>query len=202
MVGLSSSYTQRGIKYRNSQEVLSATSNLQWENGFHSGLWIGQQTEDIGFRGSLEMDFWFGYMTSLSDDIALDLAYTRHTFPRGKLLDFDWEEVSGSLHFTQQLSITLARNRNHFYRNDNGTLSEIVYRKLFNNFLLDLNLGSFQNSYLENSVQFYELGISQQYSDLHLRVSFASSKHDQMTQLPFGYQYVSNHWLAAVKYQF
>lgn len=95
-VALVSDYRFRGISQSNEDIALQGGFDYAFENGFYLGTWGSSVDFDsaVDFNGSLELDFYGGWGTSIGENSSIDIGYIYYYYPGDDNgLDGDYQEI-------------------------------------------------------------------------------------------------------------
>lgn len=95
-VALVSDYRFRGISQSNTDIALQGGFDYAWDNGFYLGTWGSTVDFDsaVDFNGSLELDFYGGWGTSIGENSSIDIGYIYYYYPGDDNgLDGDYQEI-------------------------------------------------------------------------------------------------------------
>jgi uncharacterized protein (TIGR02001 family) len=82
-VTVASDYDFRGVSLSAKDPALQASLDYAWENGFSLGAWASNIDSGEDIDDDLELDLYFNYEYSLSDDAALTAGLTYYLYPSG-----------------------------------------------------------------------------------------------------------------------
>lgn len=95
-VALVSDYRFRGISQSNEDWALQGGFDYAFDNGFYVGTWGSTVDFDsaVDFNGSLELDFYGGWGTSIGENSTIDLGYIYYHYPGDDNgIDGDYQEI-------------------------------------------------------------------------------------------------------------
>ena len=95
-VALATDYRFRGIS-QSDGEAISGGLDVNFEHGVYLGAW-GSSIEDWG--NGLELDYYLGYSTDISDALSIDVGYLYYGYPNAAD-DLDFEELYASVSFAE-----------------------------------------------------------------------------------------------------
>ncbi|RJG13599.1 hypothetical protein D3879_10300 [Pseudomonas cavernicola] len=86
--GLLSDYRSRGISQTQGDPAVQGSATLLHSSGLYAGAW--SSNVDFGFDSKTrqELDYYAGYYWQATDDIALDVAYYKYTYPKQSDLNY------------------------------------------------------------------------------------------------------------------
>ena len=205
VLGYQSNYFHRGLQYQDNTELIYASSQFQFVNGFYLGLWLSEkQKQEPDFRGRRELDYIIGYTFTNTSPIVLDIAFARYTFPESIYIDYDWQELSLALHIEQNWTLALGYNQNQLMVDSDGNFVELTFRYapelLPRGSLIDISAGSVNNDVLNHRYYYYEIGASKSFGHWRPRLSWTDTNSQQ--QLPFSPQLTDGNWMMSISYSF
>ncbi|MBE9539382.1 MAG: hypothetical protein IMF06_09890 [Proteobacteria bacterium] len=95
-VALTSDYKFRGISQSNEDIALQGGFDVGFDAGFYVGLWASSvdfDTNDFGFDGSLELDYYAGWASDITDNVGVDVGYMYYSYPGDEGPDGDYQEL-------------------------------------------------------------------------------------------------------------
>lgn len=95
-VALVSDYRFRGISQSNTDPAIQGGFDYVFDNGFYVGTWGSTVDFDsaVDFNGSLELDFYGGWGTSIGENSSIDIGYIYYYYPGDDNgLDGDYQEI-------------------------------------------------------------------------------------------------------------
>ena len=101
-VALTTDYRFRGISQSDESAAIQGGFDLAHESGFYIGTWgssVDFDTNGDGYDGSLELDYYGGWASSIGDtDFGIDIAYYYYDYPGDDGDEGDYQEfyVGGS----------------------------------------------------------------------------------------------------------
>ncbi|MCB1683252.1 MAG: TorF family putative porin [Pseudomonadales bacterium] len=95
-VALTTDYRFRGISQTDRDPAVQGGFDIAFENGLYAGTWASS----IQYGGSVEMDFYGGWVKEFNDDVSLDLGYMYYYYPSDNSdPDLDLQEFYAKLGF-------------------------------------------------------------------------------------------------------
>lgn len=76
-VAITTDYRFRGISQTDTSFAIQGGFDFSFEQGFYAGVWAS----NIDFADDIEMDWFLGYATDLSESVSLDLGYIYYDYP-------------------------------------------------------------------------------------------------------------------------
>jgi uncharacterized protein (TIGR02001 family) len=107
-VALTSNYKFRGISQSDSAPSIQGGFDVAFDNGAYIGTWGAAVDFDCsadevnscgGLNGGIELDYYVGYASDISDSVSYDIGYVYYDYPQDEGLLGDYGEVYGSLSF-------------------------------------------------------------------------------------------------------
>lgn len=104
-VALTSDYKFRGISQSDSAPSIQGGFDVAFDSGFYIGTWGAAVDFDCaidtcgGLNGGIELDYYAGYSSDISDLVSFDVGYIYYDYPQDGGLLGDYQEVYGSLSF-------------------------------------------------------------------------------------------------------
>ena len=106
-VALTSDYRFRGISQSDNAPSIQGGFDVAFDSGVYIGTWGAAVDFDCsvdpdscgGLNGGIELDYYAGYATDLSDSVSIDVGYIFYDYPQDEGLLGDYAEVYGSLSF-------------------------------------------------------------------------------------------------------
>lgn len=111
-VSLSSDYKFRGISQTDTSPAIQGGFDVAFDSGFYVGTW----GSNVDFANSLELDFYGGFSTDISESVSFDIGYLYYDYP-GTTGNDDFAEVYASVSFE---GFTLGGNYSDDYYNETG----------------------------------------------------------------------------------
>tara|TARA_R110002110_G_C13470513_1_gene720861 strand:- start:101239 stop:101961 length:723 start_codon:yes stop_codon:yes gene_type:complete len=100
-VALTSDYKFRGISQSDESPAIQGGFDVAFDNGIYVGTWgssVDFDTNGDGFDGSLELDYYAGWASTIGDsDIGIDVGYLYYDYPGDNGDEGDYQEFYGSL---------------------------------------------------------------------------------------------------------
>jgi uncharacterized protein (TIGR02001 family) len=103
-VAITSDYRFRGISQSDRDPALQGGFDWAHESGFYLGTWassidFGSASDDAP-GGSIEWDFYGGYVFDINENMSLDLGYMYYYYPSDNWdVDLDYQEFYGTFSF-------------------------------------------------------------------------------------------------------
>lgn len=76
-VALTTDYRFRGISQTDRDPAVQGGFDIAFENGLYAGTWASS----IQYGGSVEIDFYGGWVKEFNEDVSLDLGYMYYYYP-------------------------------------------------------------------------------------------------------------------------
>ena len=86
-VAISSDYIWRGMTQTNEEPAVSGGFDIAGDNGLYFGTWASNV--EFGDDAALELDWYAGYASELSNGLSYDIGYLAYTYPGEDSLDFE-----------------------------------------------------------------------------------------------------------------
>jgi uncharacterized protein (TIGR02001 family) len=80
---LATDYRFRGFSQNSQNVAVQAGVTVTHESGFYGGFW----GSNISFAGGVEVDYFAGYATSLTEGLGIDVGITWYTYPKDGGID-------------------------------------------------------------------------------------------------------------------
>jgi uncharacterized protein (TIGR02001 family) len=94
-VALTSDYKFRGISQSDESPAIQGGFDIAWDNGVYLGTWASSvdfDTNGDGYDGSLELDYYGGWASDLTDNVGVDVGYMYYSYPGDNGADGDYQE--------------------------------------------------------------------------------------------------------------
>lgn len=96
---MASDYIWRGQSQTAGNGAIQGSLDIAHESGLYTGIWASN-VDDFAFPGNngganMEVDYYFGYGGSITDDITYDLSWATYTYPEASVWNTD--EVLASI---------------------------------------------------------------------------------------------------------
>jgi uncharacterized protein (TIGR02001 family) len=143
-VALTSDYRFRGISQSDEDIALQGGFDVAWDNGIYIGTWgstVDFDTNEFGFDGSLELDYYIGWGMDVGENSAIDVGYLYYDYPGDDGDEGDYQEIYGSFSWHD---LTLGVNYSDDYYGGTGKFWYYYGGYSFgiaDNWSLDLHLG-------------------------------------------------------------
>ena len=104
-LALTTDYKFRGISQSDSAPSVQGGFDVAFDNGAYIGTWGAAVDFDCaidtcgGLNGGIELDYYAGFASDLSDNVSFDIGYIYYDYPQDEGLLGDYGEVYGSLSF-------------------------------------------------------------------------------------------------------
>ena len=87
-VGLASDYIFRGISQTQGDGAVQGGLDVAHESGLYAGAWASNVDFGDSVDGNVEFDYYVGFGSNLTDDIAYDLGWIQYDYPGNSSLNF------------------------------------------------------------------------------------------------------------------
>jgi uncharacterized protein (TIGR02001 family) len=174
-VALGTEYFFRGVD-QSGGEALSGGLDVNFDNGFYLGTWASS----IDFSNGPELDYYFGYGGSLTEEVSYDIGYLFYGYPGDTSNDF--EELYGSVSFG---SATLGFNFSDDYFASTGETTYLYVDYGFDlgeNLSLGLHYGTIDaddsvayDAVFEDAIDDYSITLSTEMAGVGIDFSFIDS---------------------------
>ncbi|MCV6615333.1 MAG: TorF family putative porin [Cellvibrionaceae bacterium] len=111
-VALTTDYKFRGISQTDNDPAIQGGFDVAFDGGFYVGTWAS----NVDFAGSLELDYYAGFATDISEGVGIDVGVLYYDYP-GTEGDDDYVELYGSVSFS---GATVGLNYSDDYYNETG----------------------------------------------------------------------------------
>lgn len=112
-VGVSSDQVFRGLSQNGANWAVQGDLHVAGAAGWFVGVWAAAADKESGYYGSTEINPYAGYYRPLGNDWSLRTTYVRYVYPSGRrYLDYDYDELSGSLTYTDRVSLSVGWSPN------------------------------------------------------------------------------------------
>ena len=104
-IALTTDYKFRGISQSDSAPSVQGGFDIAFDNGAYIGTWGAAVDFDCaidtcgGLNGGIELDYYAGFASDISDSISFDIGYIYYDYPQDEGLLGDYGEIYGSLSF-------------------------------------------------------------------------------------------------------
>jgi uncharacterized protein (TIGR02001 family) len=104
-IALTTDYKFRGISQSDSAPSVQGGFDIAFDNGAYIGTWGAAVDFDCaidtcgGLNGGIELDYYAGFASDLSDSVSFDIGYIYYDYPQDEGLLGDYGEIYGSLSF-------------------------------------------------------------------------------------------------------
>ena len=104
-IALTTDYKFRGISQSDSAPSVQGGFDIAFDNGAYVGTWGAAVDFDCaidtcgGLNGGIELDYYAGFASDLSDNVSFDVGYIYYDYPQDEGLLGDYGEIYGSLSF-------------------------------------------------------------------------------------------------------
>jgi uncharacterized protein (TIGR02001 family) len=144
-VALTSDYRFRGISQSDEDIALQGGFDLAWDNGIYIGTWgstVDFDTNEFGFDGSLELDYYIGWASDIGDTgVSIDVGYLYYDYPGDDGEEGDYQELYGSIGFWD-ITLGMAYSDDYYGGTDTFFYYYADYSLGFaENFSLDFHIG-------------------------------------------------------------
>jgi uncharacterized protein (TIGR02001 family) len=196
-IALTSDYKFRGISQSDSAPSVQGGFDVAFDNGVYIGTWGAAVDFDCsidtcgGANGGIELDYYIGFATDLSDSVSVDVGYLYYDYPQDEGVLGDYAEIYGSLSFGD---FGVGVNYSDEYWFETG---EIMYYYgtyslgLSDNFALDFLLGQVNYdvaSYVETDKHMHwAISLSTSAADLDFALTYEDT--DIATSECYGYDW-------------
>jgi uncharacterized protein (TIGR02001 family) len=94
-VTLAADYVWRGKSQTDEEATIQGGFDLTSESGFYGGIWAS----NVGFDGSIEVDYVVGIGNSITESVSYDIHYVHYDYPNQpeRQPNSDFEEIDFSL---------------------------------------------------------------------------------------------------------
>ena len=168
-VAIGSEYFFRGIDQAGGSAV-SGGFDVAFENGAYVGTWASS----VDFSGGLEMDYYFGYGGSLSDDVSYDIGYVYFDYPQGPASE-DFEEFYGSISYSD-FTMGFAYSDDYYASTGDSTYIYLGYGLALNeDFSLGFHYGTMNADDPANEADDYSISLSTEAAGLGFDLSWIDS---------------------------
>ena len=90
---LASDYIWRGQSQTGGAGAVQGSLDVAHETGLYAGVWASNVDDELftGNKGGavMEVDYYFGYGGSITDDITYDLSWATYTYPQASIWNYD-----------------------------------------------------------------------------------------------------------------
>ena len=137
-VALTTDYRFRGISQTNTDPAIQGGLDFSMEPGIYIGAW----GSNVAFGSSVEMDFYVGFASDISEDISYDVGVLYYSYPGDSgMPTLDYTEIYGSLGF-YGATVALNYSPDYFAGTDSFWYVAGDYSfPLGDNFSIDAHLG-------------------------------------------------------------
>lgn len=145
-VALVSDYRFRGISQSNEDIAIQGGFDLAFDNGIYIGTWgssvdFDYDSEDPGFNGTLELDYYIGWGMDVGENSAIDVGYLYYDYPGDDGDTGDYQEVYGSFSW-HDLTLGMAYSDDYYGETEKFFYYYADYSfSLGENLSLDLHVG-------------------------------------------------------------
>lgn len=94
-VALTSDYIFRGISQTQGDPAIQGGLDVAHESGLYIGTWASNV--DFGGEASMELDYYAGFTSNITEDIAYDLGWIKYEYPGDGDEDLNFSEYYASL---------------------------------------------------------------------------------------------------------
>lgn len=191
-VALATDYVFRGISQTTSDPAIQGGFDAVHDSGFYTGVW----GSNVQFAGSLELDYYAGFGSSINEQASYDVGVIYYDYPGGNLgggVDPEYWELYGGLSYDfgkGSVSGKISYSPDYFGETDTGVYYEAgVDVPLPQGFALATHVG-YQTinegaaskggffSSEEDSYKDWKIGISKEYAGLGFDVSAKGTNLD------------------------
>lgn len=119
-VGFVTNYSFRGQSQTTSNgPAVQGGFDLNHKSGFYAGIW----GSNVGFGGSLEVDYYLGFSGMFANKLGYDVGYIYYNYPKDNSNpDLDYQEIYGSLSYDfGPASVSAGINYSDDYFGGSGT---------------------------------------------------------------------------------
>lgn len=180
-VALVSDYRFRGFSQTSQNAAIQGGITVTHESGFYVGTW----GSSISFAGNVEVDYFAGYSTSLTEGLGIDVGVTYYVYPKDHNISSNVLEPYVTLTTTTG-PLTLKAGVNYAWEQDSLGGNDAVYFHLEPSvavpntpFTINGHLGyAASDSFLggaDGEVLDYSIGVSAVYKGLTLGVSLVGT---------------------------
>ncbi len=94
-VALTSDYRFRGISQSDESPAIQGGFDIAWDTGIYVGTWASSVDFDSndGYDGSLELDYYAGWASDITDNISVDVGYMYYSYPGDNGAEGDYQEL-------------------------------------------------------------------------------------------------------------
>ncbi len=115
-VAYTTDYRFRGISQGDRSQAIQGGFDIDLGSGFYFGTWASNVA--AWSAGTIEVDYYAGFSTDLSDSLAADVGVIYYNYPEDDAdPDLDYVEIYGSLSF-QDLTVGAAFSNDYFAATD------------------------------------------------------------------------------------
>ncbi|HET20068.1 MAG TPA: hypothetical protein ENO16_05615 [Chromatiales bacterium] len=177
-VGLFSDYAFRGVSQTSENPAIQGGFDYAHDSGFYAGVW----GSNVDFGGSVEVDGYFGYAGSISDDFGYEVGYLRYFYPGDEDndgVDYDTNEYHVGLSY-KMFNLKYHYSTEYFGIDENAYYLEgNANIELPAGFALGLHLGQnggdgveamFGEEYLD-----WKVGISKELAGLNVGLAYVDT---------------------------
>ena len=184
-VALTSDYKFRGISQSDESPALQGGFDLGFDNGMYIGTWASSvdfDTDGDGFDGSLELDYYVGWASDITDTVGVDVGVLYYSYPGDDGPDGDYLEFYGRVSIADG-TLGFAYSDDYYGETDTFYYLHGEYSfALGNNLSLDLHVGyndldedggflsDGQDSYID-----YSVGLSTSVASVDLSLALVGS---------------------------
>ena len=111
-VTLATDYKFRGYSQTDTSPAVQGGFDVGFDSGFYVGMW----GSNVDFAKSLELDYYVGYATDLSEDVSIDVGYIYYDYP-GTPDEDDYEEIYASVSFSD-FTLGFAYSDDYYFETD------------------------------------------------------------------------------------
>jgi uncharacterized protein (TIGR02001 family) len=142
-VALVSEYRFRGISQSDEDIAIQGGFDLAFDNGIYIGTWGSSvDFDDDGSLGSLELDYYIGWSSDITENTSIDVGYLYYDYPGDDSdLEGDYQEIYGSFSW-RDLTVGIHYSDDYYLESDTFFYYYANYSfALGENVSLDLHVG-------------------------------------------------------------
>lgn len=201
-VGFASEYVRQGIKQSKARPVVQGNVIYTSQTGLYGGVWGSTLERGSPDSTRLELDAFAGYYLPLTDNIALDLGYTRATFFGEKTTEDDtYGETFFNVLINQSTTLGYRYSADFLGTGEDQQVIELAQLYNFSDFTFEGSVRQYKYLDTTETVNWgsesrdnyfhFRLGLSRSYYEHHMGLGLErtnlSSKFDGGTQIVFTY---------------
>jgi len=209
-VNITSDYVYRGITQTQGEPALQADLHYQTRRGWAIGAWVSTADVDRHESAALEVDLYLSRDWMLNHDWNARVSLTHYAYPNdARLLDYDYDELAGTLSYRSRLFTTVAWSPNTSrYSNgkvvwDQRAISyEITASQPLNSqWSASAGLGYYDlPTILQADYWYWNVGLACTLGRAQLAVSYIDTSRSATDA--FGYPLAGSRWVGSLAWRF